>query len=179
MSEEVLFARLRRNQIPAKKICLKMVRCVAFAEIARKRRRTFLIARKDTLRRLARAAELRTTAVLGKMSLVAAETGGERKLQAVIGTVVKHGEQGGADVFNLHMHLLAEGRFHWPFGLARNEAKFLVLIPRVGVDLVTGKCLGRLKRNSKSPQGPALKLREREPPSGHEFRCREKLFCGG
>ncbi len=62
------------------------------------------------------AVEPEDQAVLGKMSLVAAELARERKLQAGYRTVVNTGAGAGQTVFHLHMHLLGGRAFGWPPG---------------------------------------------------------------
>jgi len=114
MSEDCLFCKIAAKQIPAK-ILFEDGEVFAFADIRPQAPTHILICPKKHFASL-HAVEPEDQAVLGKMSLVAAELARERKLQAGYRTVVNTGAGAGQTVFHLHMHLLGGRSFHWPPG---------------------------------------------------------------
>lgn len=114
MSADCLFCRIAAQQIPAK-IVFEDADVFAFADINPQAPTHLLICPKRHFSSLAEA-QASDQAVLGRMSLVAAELARERKLEAGYRTVVNTGAGAGQTVFHLHMHLLGGRTFHWPPG---------------------------------------------------------------
>jgi len=114
MSAECLFCKIAAKQIPAK-ILFEDADVFAFADINPQAPTHLLICPKKHLASL-HEASAKDQAVLGKMSLVAAELARARKLEAGYRTVVNTGAGAGQTVFHLHMHLLGGRGFHWPPG---------------------------------------------------------------
>ncbi len=114
MSADCLFCKIAAKQIPAK-LVFEDADVFAFADINPQAPTHLLICPKRHFASLAEA-QASDQAVLGKMSLVAAELARERKLEAGYRTVVNTGAGAGQTVFHLHMHLLGGRAFHWPPG---------------------------------------------------------------
>jgi len=114
MSADCLFCKIAAKQIPAK-ILFEDAEVFAFADINPQAPTHILICPKKHFASL-HEASLEDQAVLGKMSLVAAELARERKLEPGYRTVVNTGAGAGQTVFHLHMHLLGGRGFHWPPG---------------------------------------------------------------
>ena len=114
MSADCLFCKIAAKQIPAK-LLFEDAEVFAFADINPQAPTHILICPKKHFASL-HEAKPEDQAVLGKMSLVAAELARERKLEAGYRTVVNTGPGAGQTVFHLHMHLLGGRSFHWPPG---------------------------------------------------------------
>lgn len=114
MSADCLFCKIAAKQIPAK-LVFEDADVFAFADINPQAPTHLLICPKRHFASLAEA-QAGDQAVLGKLSLVAAELARERKLEAGYRTVVNTGAGAGQTVFHLHMHLLGGRTFHWPPG---------------------------------------------------------------
>lgn len=114
MSADCLFCKIAAKQIPAK-LVFEDADVFAFADINPQAPTHLLICPKRHFASLAEA-HASDQAVLGKLSLVAAELARERKLEAGYRTVVNTGAGAGQTVFHLHLHLLGGRAFHWPPG---------------------------------------------------------------
>src|ERR1700757_4737866 len=114
MVPDCLFCKIAAKQIPAK-IVYEDADVFAFADINPQAPTHILICPKKHFASL-HEASLEDQAVLGKMSLVAAELARERKLEPGYRTVVNTGAGAGQTVFHLHMHLLGGRSFGWPPG---------------------------------------------------------------
>ncbi|HET9802230.1 MAG TPA: histidine triad nucleotide-binding protein [Candidatus Acidoferrum sp.] len=114
MSTDCLFCKIAAKQIPAK-LVFEDADVFAFSDINPQAPTHLLICPKRHFASLAEAQAI-DQAVLGKLSLVAAELARERKLEAGYRTVVNTGAGAGQTVFHLHMHLLGGRTFHWPPG---------------------------------------------------------------
>ena len=114
MSADCLFCKIAAKQIPAK-IVYEDDDVFAFADIAPKAPTHVLICPKKHFASLHEAVE-EDQAVLGKISLIAAQLAREWKLEKGYRTVVNTGAGAGQTVFHLHMHLLGGREFDWPPG---------------------------------------------------------------
>lgn len=114
MSADCLFCKIAAQQIPAK-LVYEDAEVFAFADINPQAPTHILICPKRHFASL-REATADDQAVLGKISLVAAELARERNLGSGYRTVVNTGSEAGQTVFHLHMHLLGGREFHWPPG---------------------------------------------------------------
>jgi len=114
VSADCLFCKIAAKQIPAK-LLFEDADVFAFADINPQAPTHILICPKKHFASLHEASP-EDQAVLGKMSLVAAELARERKLEPGYRTVVNTGAGAGQTVFHLHMHLLGGRSFGWPPG---------------------------------------------------------------
>ena len=114
MSADCLFCKISAKQIPVK-IVYEDDDVFAFADIAPKAPTHVLICPKKHFASLSEATA-EDQAVIGKISLVAAQLARKWKLEEGYRTVVNTGPGAGQTVFHLHMHLLGGREFDWPPG---------------------------------------------------------------
>ena len=114
MSTDCLFCKIAAKQIPAK-LVYEDAEVFAFADVNPQAPTHLLVCPRRHFASLHEATP-EDQAVLGKMSLVAAQLARERKLEKGYRTVVNTGSGAGQTVFHLHMHLLGGRAFLWPPG---------------------------------------------------------------
>jgi histidine triad (HIT) family protein len=114
MNADCLFCKIAAKQIPAK-LVFDDADVFAFADINPQAPTHLLICPKKHFASLHEAAA-EDQAVLGKLSLVAAQLARERSLESGYRTVVNTGAGAGQTVFHLHMHLLGGRPLQWPPG---------------------------------------------------------------
>jgi histidine triad (HIT) family protein len=114
MSEETLFSKIIKREIPAE-IVYEDDQCLAFKDINPQAPVHILVIPKKPIAKLAEANE-EDGQLLGHLILTA------RKLAVDLGyadgfrVVINNGEEAGQTVFHLHIHLLAGRPFDWPPG---------------------------------------------------------------
>jgi histidine triad (HIT) family protein len=114
MSADCLFCKIAAKKIPAK-IVYEDDEIFAFEDINPQAPTHLLICPKKHFASLHHATP-EDLAVIGKMSLLAADLARERRLETGYRTVVNNGSGAGQTVFHLHMHLLGGRDFRWPPG---------------------------------------------------------------
>jgi histidine triad (HIT) family protein len=113
MAADCLFCRIVRGEIPAK-IVAETDDCIAFRDIDPKAPTHVLVIPRA---HIAKIADVTDPAIIGKLSLLAADVAqreglAERGWRAVINT----GPDAGQTVFHLHLHMLGGRALGWPPG---------------------------------------------------------------
>jgi histidine triad (HIT) family protein len=111
MSEDCLFCRIIRGEIPSRKVA-EDGNMYAFEDIAPKAPTHILVVPKAHVGRIADA---RDATALGTLFLAAARIARERGLEHYR-LVVNNGEEAGQSVFHLHVHVLGGRQMTWPPG---------------------------------------------------------------
>ena len=114
MSDDCLFCKIGAKQIPAK-LVFEDTEIFAFEDIHPQAPTHILICPRKHLASLDEATP-EDQAILGKMSLVAAQLARERRLEGGYRTIFNTGRGAGQSVFHLHLHLLGGRSFRWPPG---------------------------------------------------------------
>lgn len=114
MSDDCLFCKIGAKQIPAK-LVFEDTEIFAFEDIHPQAPTHILICPRKHLASLDEATP-EDQAILGKMSLVAAQLARERRLEGGYRTIFNSGRGAGQSVFHLHLHLLGGRSFRWPPG---------------------------------------------------------------
>lgn len=114
MSEETIFAKIIRKEIPAE-IVHEDDLCLAFHDISPQAPLHVLIIPKKPIPKLADARE-EDQALLGHLLLVARRIAADEGYGDAYRAVMNNGEGAGQTVFHLHLHLLAGRAFSWPPG---------------------------------------------------------------
>ena len=114
MSNDCLFCRIIRGEVPAKKI-YEDERTFAFQDISPQAPTHVLIIPKKHIRGLKEAAA-EDAELLGYCQLVAAKLARERGIEDGYRTVYNVGPRAGQSVFHIHLHLLGGRDLRWPPG---------------------------------------------------------------
>ncbi len=113
MSEDCLFCRIVRGEIPAK-IVAQNAECIAFRDIDPQAPTHVVIIPREHIPTLSDVAD---SAVVGRLALLAAEVAKREGIaESGYRTVINTNAHGGQTVFHLHMHLLGGRRLTWPPG---------------------------------------------------------------
>ncbi len=112
MTDSCLFCRIVRGEIPAK-IVREDEHTVAFRDIDPKAPTHILVIPKEHVASLDEATD---PALVGRLSLAAAEIARSEGLTDGYRTVVNTGSGAGQTVFHLHLHLLGGRKLTWPPG---------------------------------------------------------------
>lgn len=113
MSNDCLFCRIVRGEIPAK-IVARNDHCVAFRDINPQAPTHVVIIPREHIPSLN---EARDAAALGHLSLLAAEVARAEGLsERGYRTVVNTNSDAGQTVFHVHLHLLGGRKMGWPPG---------------------------------------------------------------
>ncbi|WKZ56401.1 MAG: histidine triad nucleotide-binding protein [Bdellovibrionota bacterium] len=113
MSEQTIFAKIIRKEIPAA-IVYENERILAFKDIAPQAPTHILVIPKKALADVAAAKE-DDAALLGELLLSAAHIAKEQGLTDYR-IVINNGAEAGQTVFHLHLHLLGGRPMRWPPG---------------------------------------------------------------
>lgn len=114
MSENCLFCKIGRKEIPAK-LLFEDEDAFAFEDINPQAPTHILICPRKHFAALHEASE-GDQVLLGKLQLLAAKLAKERNLMSGYRTVFNNGSGAGQSVFHLHLHLLGGRSFRWPPG---------------------------------------------------------------
>jgi histidine triad (HIT) family protein len=114
MSNDCLFCRIIRGEIPAKKV-YEDDRTFAFEDINPQAPTHVLIIPKKHIRGLKEATP-EDAELLGYCQLVAAKLGRERSIEDGYRTVYNVGARAGQSVFHIHLHLIGGRDLKWPPG---------------------------------------------------------------
>ncbi len=115
MSDECLFCKIIRKEIPAKIVHEDEV-CIAFEDLNPQAPIHILLIPRKHIRGLDGAAEEDATA-LGHLLLTAAKIASEKGFaEGGYRTVFNTGAGAGQTVFHIHLHLLGGRNFSWPPG---------------------------------------------------------------
>ena len=114
MSNDCLFCRIIRGEIPAKKV-YEDDRTFAFEDINPQAPTHVLIIPKKHIRGLKEATP-EDAELLGYCQLVAAKLGRERGIEDGYRTVYNVGARAGQSVFHIHLHLIGGRDLKWPPG---------------------------------------------------------------
>ena len=114
MSNDCLFCRIIRGEIPAKKV-YEDERTFAFEDINPQAPTHVLIIPKQHLRGL-KEATAQDADILGYCQLVAAQLARDRGIEDGYRTVYNVGPRAGQSVFHIHLHLLGGRDLRWPPG---------------------------------------------------------------
>ena len=114
MSNDCLFCRIIRGEIPAKKV-YEDERTFAFEDINPQAPTHVLIIPKQHLRGL-KEATAQDAQILGYCQLVAAQIARDRGIEDGYRTVYNVGPRAGQSVFHIHLHLLGGRDLKWPPG---------------------------------------------------------------
>jgi len=112
MADDCLFCRIVRGEIPATLVA-ETADCVAFRDIDPKAPTHVLVIPRQ---HVASIADTDDAALVGRLSLLAAEIARREGLDGGYRTVVNTGPDAGQTVFHLHLHLLGGRRLTWPPG---------------------------------------------------------------
>ena len=112
MTDSCLFCRIVRGEIPAK-IVREDAHTVAFRDIDPKAPTHILVIPKEHVASLDEATD---PALVGRLSLAAAEIARSEGITDGYRTVVNTGAGAGQTVFHLHLHLLGGRKLTWPPG---------------------------------------------------------------
>lgn len=115
MSEtDCIFCRISKKEIPAKFV-YEDPEIFAFEDLHPQAPAHILICPRKHIVNLSDAAP-EDAALLGRISLVAAQLARQRNLTAGYRTTINNGAGAGQSVFHLHLHLMGGRAFHWPPG---------------------------------------------------------------
>ncbi|MDP2759753.1 MAG: histidine triad nucleotide-binding protein [Sideroxyarcus sp.] len=107
MSDDCLFCRIARGEIPGRKI-YEDDEVLAFHDIHPVAPVHFMLVPKQHIVSLLEV-EPSQQALLGKMLLLASKLAREQGLQSGFRTVINSGEGGGQEIFHLHIHVIGGG----------------------------------------------------------------------
>ena len=107
MSDDCLFCKIARGEIPCKKV-YEDEEVLAFHDIHPVAPVHFMLIPKLHLASLLEADE-RHASVLGKMLILASKLAQEQGLSNGFRTVINSGKGGGQEVFHLHIHVIGGG----------------------------------------------------------------------
>jgi histidine triad (HIT) family protein len=114
MSEDCVFCKIERKELPAK-LVHEDAELFAFQDLHPHAPTHILICPRKHFAAL-HDAEPADQGLLGRMLLVAAQIARERKLTDGYRVVFNNGASAGQSVFHLHLHLLGGRSFRWPPG---------------------------------------------------------------
>ncbi len=114
MSEETIFSKIIRKEIPAD-IIYEDDLCLAFRDISPQAPTHILVIPKKVIPRLTDAGEP-DKELLGHMLLTVNKVAEQEGLSNGYRVVINTDEDGGQTVFHLHMHLLGGRSLGWPPG---------------------------------------------------------------
>ena len=113
MSDDCLFCRLIRGEIPAKLVA-QTPECVAFRDIDPQAPTHIVIVPRAHIPTLS---DVRDPLIVGQMAKLATDVAkSEGVAESGFRVVVNTNANGGQTVFHLHMHLLGGRRMGWPPG---------------------------------------------------------------
>ncbi len=112
MTDSCLFCRIVRGEIPAK-IVREDEHTVAFRDIDPKAPTHILVIPREHVASLDEATD---PAMVGRLSLAAAEIARAEGITGGYRTVINTGAGAGQTVFHLHLHLLGGRKLTWPPG---------------------------------------------------------------
>lgn len=112
MTDSCLFCRIVRGEIPAK-IVREDEHTVAFRDIDPKAPTHILVIPREHVASLDEATD---PAMVGRLSLAAAEIARSEGITGGYRTVINTGAGAGQTVFHLHLHLLGGRKLTWPPG---------------------------------------------------------------
>ena len=113
MTDQCLFCRLVRHEIPAK-IVVETDDCVAFRDINPQAPVHVLVIPKA---HVASLNDAKDAAMIGRLSLLAADIARSEGIgESGYRTVVNTGADAGQAVFHVHLHLLGGRKMSWPPG---------------------------------------------------------------
>ena len=113
MADDCLFCRIVRKEIPAKLVA-EDDHCIAFRDINPQAPVHVLVIPREHVPSLD---EARDAAMLGRLSLMAAEIARQEGIAAGgYRTVMNTNAGAGQTVFHVHLHLLGGRSMHWPPG---------------------------------------------------------------
>ena len=107
MSDNCLFCRIARGEIPCKKV-YEDAEVLAFHDINPVAPVHFMLVPKQHIDSLLDAEEAHA-ALLGKLLLLASKLAREQGLENGFRTVINSGKGGGQEVFHLHIHVIGGG----------------------------------------------------------------------
>ncbi len=114
MSQETLFSKIIRREIPAQ-IVYEDDLCLAFKDINPQAPVHLLIIPKKAIANLTEA-ETEDQSLLGHLLLTAKHLAQDLGLEKGFRLVINNGEEAGQTVFHLHIHLLGNRPLAWPPG---------------------------------------------------------------
>jgi histidine triad (HIT) family protein len=113
VTDDCLFCRIARNEIPAKLVA-EDEHCVAFRDINPQAPVHVLVIPREHVPSLDQATD---AAMLGRLSLMAADIARKEGVaEAGYRTVINTNAAAGQTVFHVHLHLLGGRSMHWPPG---------------------------------------------------------------
>lgn len=107
MSEDCLFCRIARGEIPSRKV-YEDDEVIAFHDIHPVAPVHFMLVPRQHIISLLEAEESQQS-LLGRMLLLAARLAREQGLQNGFRTVINSGRGGGQEIFHLHIHIMGGG----------------------------------------------------------------------
>ena len=116
MSDNCIFCKIARGEIPCKKV-YEDAEVLAFHDINPVAPVHFMLVPKQHIDSLLDAGEAHA-ALLGKLLLLAPKLAREQGLEGGFRTVINSGKGGGQEVFHLHVHVIGGG--HIPPMVKRN-----------------------------------------------------------
>ncbi|MFM7382494.1 MAG: histidine triad nucleotide-binding protein [Microcystaceae cyanobacterium] len=114
MSQETLFSKIIRREIPAQ-IVYEDDLCLAFKDINPQAPVHLLIIPKKAIAKLS-SADTEDQSLLGHLLLTAKKLATDLGLENGFRLILNNGEEAGQTVFHLHIHLLGDRPFAWPPG---------------------------------------------------------------
>jgi histidine triad (HIT) family protein len=113
MADDCLFCRIARKEIPVQ-LVHESDECIAFKDINPQAPVHVLVVPREHIPSLN---EARDAALIGRLSLVAAEIAAREGIAASgYRTVINTNADAGQTVFHVHLHLLGGRSMHWPPG---------------------------------------------------------------
>ena len=113
MSQDTIFARILRGEIPCDQVFADE-HCLAFRDVAPQAPVHVLVIPRQPIPELAQASA-EDQALLGHLLLVAARVARQEGLEA-FRTVINSGAAAGQTVFHLHVHVIGGRPLAWPPG---------------------------------------------------------------